>query len=236
MMAVLLAGGKGTRLHPYTAVFPKPLMPLGDMPVIELLLRQLAAAGVTRVVLAVNHLHHLIRAFCGDGRAFGLEIEYCLEDRPMGTAGPLSLMVDRLEEDFIVANGDLLTDLDIAAMLAQHRARGAGASVAVHERNTPFEFGVVIVDDDMRLTQYVEKPTFRHLVSMGFYVFRRDAVLPHLAEGRRLDMPDLLRSIVASGGQVDCIRQDCVWLDIGHPDDYARAQVLFGERREAFLR
>jgi NDP-sugar pyrophosphorylase family protein len=235
MIAVLLAGGRGTRLMPYTAVFPKPLMPLGDMPVIELLLRQLRKAGITRVVLAVNHLHHLIRAFCGDGSAFGLEIEYCLEDRPLGTAGPLSLMLDRLDDEFIVANGDLLTNFDIAAMIGRHRARRPGASIAVFERRLKIEFGVLETDDAMRLVGYSEKPELSHLVSMGLYMLTRDAVAPHLVPGAALDMPDLMRALMRDGATVACDKQDCIWLDIGHPDDYAQAQALFGSRRDTFL-
>lgn len=236
MMAVLMAGGKGTRLLPYTAVFPKPLVPIGDMPVLELLLRQLSRAGVTRVVLTVNHLHHLIRAFCGDGSAFGLEITYCLEDKPLGTAGPLSALLDDLDEDFVVANGDLLTDFDIRSMVERHRSRGADATVAVYQRRIDIEFGVIETDAEMRLLAYREKPTLTHLVSMGLYVLSRSAIAPHVGlPGTRLDMPDLIRSMVGAGLEVQCVRQDCTWLDIGQPADYAAAQALFGERREAFL-
>jgi NDP-sugar pyrophosphorylase family protein len=235
MIAVLLAGGRGARLMPYTAVFPKPLMPLGDMPVIELLLRQLRKAGVTRVVLAVNHLHHLIRAFCGDGESFGLEIEYCLEDQPLGTAGPLSLMLDRLGDQFIVANGDLLTNFDIGAMVAGHRASRPGASIAVFERRLKIEFGIIETDDAMRLVGYREKPELHHLVSMGLYVLTREAVAPHLLRGAALDMPDLMMRLRDSGETIECVKQDCVWLDIGHPADYAQAQTLFGTQRDIFL-
>lgn len=220
---------------PYTAVFPKPLMPLGDMPVIELLLRQLRKAGITRVVLAVNHLHHLIRAFCGDGSAFGLEIEYCLEDRPLGTAGPLSLILDRLGDEFIVANGDLLTNFDIAAMIGRHRTLRPGASIAVFERRQKIEFGVLETDEAMRLVGYREKPEFSHLVSMGLYMLTRDAVAPHLTPGSVLDMPDLMQALMRDGAPVECVKQDCIWLDIGHPADYAQAQTLFATQREAFL-
>lgn len=235
MMAVVLAGGKGTRLMPYTAVFPKPLMPLGDMPVIEILLRQLARAGVTRVILAVNHLHHLIRAFCGNGSSFGLDIEYCLEDEPMGTAGPLKLMRDCLDDEFIVTNGDLLTDFDMAAMISRHRERDSSASMAVFERQISIDFGLIETDEAMRLTGYREKPVWPHLVSMGLYMFSRDAVEPHLKDNTYLDMPDLMKMLIASGISVDCIRQTCSWLDIGHPDDYAKAQSIFRDRRELFL-
>lgn len=235
MMAVVLAGGKGTRLQPYTAVFPKPLMPLGDMPVLEILLRRLASVGVTDIILAVNHLHHLIRAFCGDGSAFGLSIDYCLEEQPLGTAGPLGLMADRLEEDFLVVNGDLLTDFDIRAMIDRHRSGLHGASMGVFERRIDIQFGLIETDAGMRLTGYREKPVLTHLVSMGLYMLNRGVVLPHLGAGVRLDMPDLMKALLAAGESVDCIQQNCVWLDIGRPDDYAEAQALFETRRDLFL-
>ncbi|KAA0012902.1 NTP transferase domain-containing protein [Billgrantia pellis] len=235
MMAVVLAGGRGTRLLPYTASFPKPLVPLGDMPVLEILLRQLATAGVTDVILAVNHLHHLIRAFCGDGRDFGLRIEYCCEDKPLGTAGPLGLLRDRLGENFIVVNGDLLTNFDIGALIDRHRENGNAASMAVYERCIEIEFGLVETNAEMHLTGYREKPRWSHLISMGLYLFQRDAVLPHLVPDTFLDMPDLMRTLLGDGVAVDCVRQDCLWLDIGRPADYAQAQILFETQRELFL-
>jgi NDP-sugar pyrophosphorylase family protein len=235
MMAVVLAGGKGTRLMPYTAVFPKPLMPLGDMPVLEILLRQLADAGVTEVVLAVNHLHHLIRAFCGDGRAFGLRIEYCLEEKPLGTAGPLALMLDSLDDNFIVCNGDLLTNFDIGAMVRRHHQMANAASMAVFERKISIPFGLIEPDSEMRMKAYREKPVLTHLVSMGLYVLNRQAIAPHLEPNVFFDMPDLMKALMESGQTVDCVRQDCVWLDIGQPADYAEAQALFETRCELFL-
>lgn len=235
MMAVILAGGKGTRLAPYTATFPKPLVPLGDMPVLEILLRQLKAAGVTEVILAVNHLHHLIRAFCGDGRSFGLDITYCLEEHPLGTAGALALMLDDLPECFVVVNGDLLTSFDIGAMIDSHVSLNRAVSIAVHERRINVDFGLVETDGHMRLTEYREKPSWSHLVSMGLYMFSRAHVSPLLRAGEPLDMPDLLKRLMASGVQVDCVRQDCIWMDIGRPDDYAHAQELFERERALFI-
>lgn len=236
MKAVVMAGGKGTRLQPFTASFPKPLVPLDDMPVLELLLRQLKAAGVNEVFLAVNHLHHLIRAFCGDGSAFGLSIDYVLEDTPLGTAGPISGVLDRVGENFIVTNGDLLTNFSINAMQAKHLSSSASASIAVYERTLKIDFGLIEVDKGMRLTGYREKPSYSHLVSMGLYILNRDAVAPYLAKGVRLDIPDLMQSLHRDGKIVQCQQQDCVWLDIGRPDDYASAQQLFAHQRELFLK
>ncbi|MGG6897396.1 sugar phosphate nucleotidyltransferase [Rhizobium sp. BR 315] len=236
MKAIIMAGGKGTRLKPFTASFPKPLVPLGDMPVLELLLRQLKQAGVDEVILAVNHLHHLIRAFCGDGSNFGLKIDYVLEDTPLGTAGPMASVLDDLGDDFIVTNGDLLTNFDVQEMIRRHEETAAAASIAVYERKLNIDFGLVEVDENMRLTGYREKPSYSHLVSMGLYVLNRAAVAPHLKPGVHLDMPQLMLLLKEDGKQVQCNHQHCVWLDIGRPDDYSSAQDLFENNRELFLK
>jgi NDP-mannose synthase len=235
MQVVIMAGGQGTRLRPYTATFPKPLVPIGDIPVMELLLRQLKAAGVTEVVLAVNHLHHLLRAFFGDGERFGLRISYSLEEAPLGTAGPIGAVLDRLDETFFVTNGDLLTTLDFAAMLAAHHKSGADATVGSFWREIKSEFGVLDTDEDMRMTGYREKPVQTHLVSMGLYVLQRRALMPYVKAGIRLDMPDLVRSMMTDGLHVLCHTQECFWLDIGRPDDYAQAQEIFSHNRRLFL-
>src|SRR5687767_3827742 len=139
--AIILAGGKGTRLYPYTAVFPKPLMPLGNMPILELVLRQLASHGITDITLAVNHLHHLIRSFFGDGTALGLKISYVVEDKPMGTCGPLADIIDDMSDDFLVMNGDVLTSLDYRQMARAHAASGASITAATYSRVFKVDFG-----------------------------------------------------------------------------------------------
>lgn len=236
MKAVIMAGGKGTRLQPFTASFPKPLMPLGDMPVLELLLHQLRRAGVDEVYLAVNHLHHLIRAFCGDGSRFGLTINYSLEDSPLGTAGPLGGLLNDVGENFIVTNGDLLTTFDIARLIRSHSERGSDATICVYEREVKIDFGLIQVGPDMSLQGYLEKPMNKHLVSMGLYVLRRDAIAPHVQLGVHLDMPDLLMKLLNSGNKVHCHQQpESFWLDIGRPEDYATAQKMFEDSRELFL-
>lgn len=236
MQAVIMAGGRGTRLGPYTATFPKPLVPLGDMPILEVLLRQLRAAGVSDVILAVNHLHHLLRAFFGNGERWGMKISYSLEDTPLGTAGPLGAMLDQLEDRFFVTNGDLLTTLDFKVMMETHDRAGADASIGSFRREMKSEFGVLQTDDAMRMTGYLEKPVQTHLVSMGLYVMRRDAVAPYVVAGQKLDMPDLMRAMVADGLLVHCHAPDCTWLDIGRPEDYAVAQDLFDRDKSVFLR
>jgi NDP-sugar pyrophosphorylase family protein len=234
--AIIMAGGKGTRLHPYSALFPKPLMPLGDMPILELLLRQMAQAGITNVVIAVNHLRHLIEAFFGDGSQFGLRIRYCTEDKPLGTAGALGNMIDDLDETFMVSNGDLLTSMNLAEMGRQHFETEAAASIGVFERENKIDFGLIEFDTDNRLSAYREKPTTMYFVSMGIYILQREAVRPHIVQGEYLDMPSLLLAMRSDNQDVRCFHDDGLWLDIGRPDDFARAQTMFEQNRALFLK
>ncbi len=233
--AIVMAGGKGARLQPYSALLPKPLMPLGDMPVLELLLRQLRRAGTDEVFLAVNHLRHLIEAFFGDGSRFGLKIHYSIEDRPLGTAGPIAAVLDQLGDEFLVTNGDLLTTLDIGAMIQSHRETGADATIGVYPREVKIDFGLVEVDAEMRMTAYLEKPSYHHLVSMGIYVLNAVPVRECVQPAMHLDMPDLLRRMRETGGDVRCFRSECFWLDIGRPDDFARAQEMYEKDPGLFL-
>jgi NDP-sugar pyrophosphorylase family protein len=236
MKAIIMAGGKGTRLLPYSALFPKPLMPLGDMPILELLLRRLREAGIDDVVLAVNHLRHLIEAFFGDGERFGLRISYSVEHQPLGTAGPMAAVLDTLGEDFLLTNGDLLTTLDVEAMIDAHRSRKAGATIGAYARQMKSEFGVLEVDGQMNMTGYREKPTYSQLISMGVYVLNAASVRPYLTPGQPLDMPDLVRAMVADGRTVYCHQDDCFWLDIGRPDDFALAQDMYQKDPDVFLK
>jgi NDP-mannose synthase len=235
MQALIMAGGKGSRLYPYSASFPKPLMPLGDKPVLEILLTRLRTAGITKIILAVNHLRHLLEAFFGDGSRFGISVTYSFEDRPLGTAGPIGLVLERLEDNFLLMNGDLLTTLDITAMLADHQIRNADATIGVYRRELRSEFGLLEVDDSMRMVGYREKPIYRQLVSMGIYALRRDAVRPFIVPGDYLDMPVLMQSMQRAGSRVFCHRQDCFWLDIGRPEDFAEAQAMVELDPRAFL-
>jgi NDP-sugar pyrophosphorylase family protein len=230
-----MAGGKGTRLYPYSALFPKPLMPLGDMPVLELLLRRMQKAGITDVVLAVNHLGHLIRTFFGDGSQLGLRIRYNNEDRPLGTAGALGDMIDELDKTFVVTNGDLLTTMDLTAMAEQHLSIGCDASIGVFQRENKIDFGLIEFDAEKRLSTYREKPTSLYYVSMGVYVLQREAVRPCITKGEYLDMPALLLKMRACNADIRCYHDDCMWLDIGRPDDFALAQSMFERNRELFL-
>lgn len=233
--AVIMAGGKGTRLYPYTASIPKPLVPLGDMPILELLLRRLKAAGVTDVILAVNHLRHLIEAYFRDGSQFGLNITYHIEEQPLGTAGALAGMVDELHDNFFLTNGDLLTTLDLQDMMHFHANAEADASVGISKRDMKIDFGLIEIDENNRMAAYKEKPSSSYNVSMGIYILQRDAIRNHVVYNNYLDMPDLLLKMKAAGANVSCYSNESVWLDIGRPDDFAKAQELFETDRELFL-
>lgn len=237
MQAIVLAGGKGTRLRPFTHVFPKPLMPLGQaepMPILEVVLRQLGRFGFHDVTIITGYLTELIEAFCGDGRRFGTHISYRREVTPLGTAGGLAL-VTRPREPVLVLNGDILTTLDFAAMYRFHLARGARATIASYPREVNIDFGVLEFGDDPHtLAGYREKPRFTFQVSMGLYIL--DPVAwDYLTPGEPLTMPDLLETLRGQGQPVHCFRQDCEWLDIGRHDDYDAANELFEARRAAFL-
>lgn len=229
---VVLAGGTGTRLRPYTTVLPKPLMPVGDMPVLEILLRRLAAAGFERVNLAVGHLAELIEAYFGDGRRYGLDLVYRRESEPLGTAGPLATMgltADRV----LVMNGDLLTTLEFAPLLEAHVASGAAATIAVLARKVPVDFGVVHLDGD-EVAAFEEKPVLSYDVSMGVYVFEQ-RVVGLIPSGSRYDFPDLLRAVLEQGWPVHAHRSTDFWLDIGRIEDYELAQERFADVRDALL-
>lgn len=233
MHAVILAGGHGSRLRPYTTVLPKPLMPIGDMPILEVVLRQLRRAGFERVTLAVSYLAELIEAFCGNGRRFGLEIRYSHEDRMLSTAGPLQLVKD-LDDTFLVMNGDVLTTLDYAAMVRFHRERGATATLAMHRRTVRIDYGVVETDAAGLLQRYIEKPEYHYTVSMGINVLEPRA-LQHIASGEVLGMPDLMLRLRDAGEKVQAYDAPCTWLDIGRMDDYEEALDRFERERAMFL-
>ncbi|HET7027913.1 MAG TPA: sugar phosphate nucleotidyltransferase [Candidatus Limnocylindrales bacterium] len=230
---VILAGGAGTRLRPYTTVLPKPLMPVGDMPVLEILLRRLAASGFERVNLAVGHLAELIEAYFGDGRRFGLDLVYWREPEPLGTAGPLMSM-ELTADRALVMNGDLLTTLAFTSLLEDHAASGAAATIAVLGREVPIDFGVVHLDGD-RVAEFEEKPVLTYDVSMGVYVFER-RVVDLIPPGTRYDFPDLLRTVLENGWPVHAYRSTDFWLDIGRIDDYELALERFPELRADLLR
>lgn len=234
MKAVILAGGKGTRLAPYTKILPKPLMPIDDMPILEIILRQMKKAGVTDVILTVGHLAELLRAFFQDGERFGLNIEYSFEEHPLGTAGPLALVADKLSETFLVANGDVLTTLDFKQLLATHQKHAAIATIASHVRQVKVDLGVLQTTESNQLTGYIEKPVYNLLVSMGIYVFE-PRVLEYIPKQQYLDFPNLVVNMIQAGECVMGYPFDGYWQDLGRPDDYEQAIQEFDGLRDQIL-
>lgn len=224
MLAVVLAGGEGTRLAPYTRVLPKPLLPIGDRPILEIIVCQLRDAGVTDITLATGYLSGLIEAYFGDGTAFGVQISYSREDEPLGTAGPLAA-IDGLDETFLLMNGDCFSDLDFTALVEAHAKSGAVATIASHVEEVEVDFGVLHVEGERAIRAIDEKPRYVMDVSMGAYVFE-PSVLELIEPGTYLDFPDLIAELIERGDQVDAYRHSGSWVDVGrirHLEELAQA-------------
>lgn len=233
---MILAGGMGTRLRPYTTVLPKPLMPVGDRPILDIVVRQLARAQFDRITIATGYLAELIEAFFGDGARYGIPIDYFREDEPLGTVGALS-QIYGLDQDFLVMNGDILTDIDYGALLERHRGGGQCATIAAHQRDVHVSLGVMRFEQDgdpTLVTNYIEKPVLPYVVSMGVYCFA-PRVRKHIPVGHRLDFPDLVLRLIDAGETVRAWHSQDHWLDIGRHDDYEQAQDEFNQLRHRFL-
>lgn len=230
---VVLAGGRGTRLRPYTMILPKPLLPIADMPILEILIRQLSRDGFTRISLASGYLAGLLQAYFGDGSRWGVSIDYTIEDEPLGTAGPLSLVRD-LTEPFVVTNGDVLSTLNYRDLLSYHCGTGAIATVAAYERNIKVSLGVLDVDSDGDVSSYTEKPKFDYIASMGIYAMQPE-VLQYIPKGKRFDLPELVRVLIEQGEKVSAYRFSGYWRDLGQVADYEEAIEEFSDMREDIL-
>lgn len=231
--AVVLAGGMGTRMRPYTLVLPKPLMPIGEYPILEVVVRQLAAHGFDRVTMAVNHQAELIKAFFGDGSKWRLQIDYSLEHEPLGTIAPLRLIPD-LPEHFLVLNGDVLTDLDFASFHAEHSVANRLFTISSYQREQKVDYGVLSTSAQGTLETFREKPVTGYEVSMGIYMVSRD-VLAHIPAAGRFGFDDLMHDLLATKKTVHVRKFDGYWLDIGRLDDYERAVDEFPRMKQRFL-
>jgi NDP-sugar pyrophosphorylase family protein len=231
MRAVILAGGKGTRLRPYTTVLPKPLVPVADRPILELVIRQLARHGFERIDLSVGHLGGLIKAYLDHIKLpDGLQLEYWWEDAPLGTAGALK-RIDGLDEPFLAMNGDVLTTLDYAQLMRFHRGHDGGLTIATHRQKVDIDLGVIESDDGF-VREYVEKPTMRFDVSMGVYVY--DPEVLDLIPERRFDFPDVVQAMLAEGRKVAAYTGPGVWFDIGTVGEHERATAEIEAHPELF--
>jgi NDP-mannose synthase len=234
MQTIILAGGKGTRLKPYTTIFPKPLMPIGDLPILEVIIRQLQYSGFHNITMAVGHLKELLQAYFDNGDKWGINIKYSVEEKVLGTAAPLKLVTD-LEEDFLVMNGDVLTDLDYRKFYNFHKSSKSLCSIAVFQKNVKIDLGVLELNASNELTNYIEKPVMDYNVSMGVYAFNRKAI-DFIPEDTYFDFPDLVKLLIKNNKKVIGYPFNGYWLDIGRPEDYEQAAHVFENNKHKFLK
>ena len=231
--AVILAGGLGTRLRPYTITLPKPLVPIGKYPIMEIVVRQLADCGFQRIIMAVNHQADLIKAYFGTGNKWNIQIEYSLETSPLGTMGPLSL-IKQLPDSFLVLNGDVLTDLNFSAFLEGHKKSNAIFTISGYSRTHMVDYGVLHVDENHELVGFEEKPLLSYTVSMGVYALSKMAV-DYIPKNTSYGFDKLMLDLMKNGERVVVKMHDGYWLDIGRPSDYEKAIDDFEKHEGAFL-
>jgi NDP-mannose synthase len=235
MQAVLLAGGLGTRLAPYTTILPKPLMPVGEMPILEIIIRQLRKAGFDRIEIATGYLSGLIEAYFGDGARWDTRIRYHREHERLGTAGPIAFLEEYLEPNFLFMNGDVLTDLDFGELYSAHVASGAILSTATCVRSFTLSLGSIVRGATGAIVDYIEKPTYTFECSAGIYAAQRE-VTGYIERTRPFDMPELVMRLIDKGAAVRPHPIEGFWLDIGTPDDYRQAVEKHAESFAALAR
>jgi NDP-mannose synthase len=221
MQAIILAGGKGTRLKPYTTVLPKPLMPIGDCPILEIVIKQLKKNGFKKITLAIGHQHDLFIAFFGNGEKWGIQIDYYVEKEPLGTAAPIRY-IENIEDKFLMMNGDILTDIDYKKLFLLHKNKKADLTIATHKRTQNINYGTLEYNNNQMLTKFSEKPSYDLNVSMGIYILSRQ-VISYIPEQGRFDFPDLVQKLLLEKKKIYCHPYDGYWMDIGRPDDYEQA-------------
>jgi NDP-mannose synthase len=221
MRAVILAGGQGTRLRPYTTILPKPLLPVGRKAIVEVIIDQLKHHGFDHITLALGHLSHLVKAVLGNGEKHRVTVDYCVEEIPLGTSGPLA-MIDDLDGTFLVMNGDILSDIDFNDVFRFHREQQAMVTIAVHKRVVKIDYGV-LHRAGYSLVTYEEKPVFDYEVSTGVYVLD-SSVLKYITPTSRLDFPDLVQRLMDNREKVSCYPFTGTWYDLGRAEDFRFVQ------------
>ena len=230
--ALILAGGKGTRLKPFTNNIPKPLVPVGEAPILEIILRQLKNAGFTEITLAVSHLARLIQTFFGDGSELGLKISYSLEEKVLGTAGPIRLVND-LKENFLVMNGDVLTTIDYNKLQLFHIENDNDLTISTYKKEVKIDLGVLEIQEGV-FERYIEKPVYKFDVSMGIYMLNRK-IVEIIPSDIAFDLPELVMLAKRKGFNIGCYNCECQWLDIGRVDDYEKAIDVFEANKQDYL-
>lgn len=234
MKAVILAGGKGTRLAPYTTVLPKPLMPIGEKPILDIVIRQMISNGFNDIILSVGYLAELIMAYCGDGRKYGVKLRYIKEDKPLGTAGPISL-IPELNETFLLINGDILTTLNYSRLWKFHKRNKGLLTLAIQKRSVKIDFGVIDSLEINKIKRFVEKPVMEIYVGMGICVLEPE-VQKYIQYNKKIDMPEVINRLLDDKKPVYAYISRNYWADIGRPDDYKRAVEDFTSMKYKFLK
>ncbi|MBN2442797.1 MAG: NTP transferase domain-containing protein [Spirochaetales bacterium] len=233
MQAIILAGGKGTRLYPYTVSIPKPLIPIGDSPIIEIVLKQLAGAGFTDVILALGYMADMLQAYIGDGSRYGLNVTYSIEDKPLGTIAPLKLMKG-LRENFLVMNGDLLTDINYKALFEYHIKMNAKATVATYIKKTKLQLGVLENNEEKRIVSFREKPVLEHKVSMGIYIYNQ-SIIEYIPEDEYFGFDTLMYKMTDNNDRAFSYEFNGRWFDIGMHEDLVKASEEFLNNKNIYL-
>ena len=233
MRAIILAGGKGTRLNPYTFVFPKPLMPINGLPILQIVMSQLRNRGFDHITLAVGYMADMIKMYFSDKEMPDVKIDYSQEDQPLGTIGALSLVKD-LPENFLVMNGDVLTDLDFKSFFDFHLRENSVATIATYPKEVEIEYGIVEYGEGNQITGYREKPKLEYQVSMGIYAFKA-SILQYIKEGSYYDFPDLVAFLVKRGEKVVSFPFSGYWKDIGCHADYEKAAEDFEKMKGVLM-
>lgn len=228
MKAIILAGGKGTRLAPYTTILPKPLVPVGERPILDIIIHQLAHYGFQEIILSIGHLGELIQAYFQNirGRLPEISLSYIVEDKPLGTAGPLSL-VPEVQETVLVMNGDILTDLNYKELIRFHKSQKSALTIASYSKEVKIDLGVIKTNGHDQLIDYIEKPCQNYLVSMGIYIYEPRVIKEYIYPGTYLDFPDLVLKMLAQGERILSYHYQGFWLDIGCLQDCQKAQEDF---------
>ncbi len=219
--AIILAGGKGTRLKPYTISLPKSLVPIGETPILEIIIQQLRKSGFDHITITVNHFAEMIQAFFGDGKKWDIKIDYSLEEKPLSTMGPLSLIND-LPDNFLIMNGDILTNLDFNVFYNNHIKRGSNFTIGSYKRFDKVEYGVLHKNEKSELIKFEEKPTNEYLVSMGIYMMNKNN-LKYIPKNTFFGFDHLMNTLIENNILPSIYEFDGYWLDIGRPDDYEKA-------------
>jgi NDP-sugar pyrophosphorylase family protein len=232
--AIILAGGKGTRLKPYTVSFPKPLVPVGDLPILEIIIRQLAYYGFDHITITVNHMADILIAYFGTGEKWKVKIDYSLEDKPLSTMGPLKL-IKNLPDNFLVMNGDILTDLDFENFFNFHIQNKNIFTISSYKREQKSEYGVLEVDNNNRLSGFKEKPVVLYNVSMGIYAANK-VIVEKIPENTFYGFDNLMLDLIEDHNPATIQPFAGHWLDIGRPDDYEKAIDVFSKNQNSFLK